>query len=131
MKSLPPYLAIGLGSALGGLARYGCDLLGDALWGAAFPWATIIVNVLGSFIVGLVAALTGRDGRVFMGALARQFVIVGICGGYTTFSAFSLQTVTLLSAGRIAAAAANTGLSLAASLTAVAIGYGIALKLNR
>jgi len=130
MKSLAPYLVIGLGSALGGLARYGCDVLGDALWGPAFPWATIIVNVLGSFVIGLCAALTQRDGHFFMGPLAHQFVIVGICGGYTTFSAFSLQTVTLLLAGRIAAAAANAGLSLVLCLLAVAIGYGSALKLN-
>jgi CrcB protein len=130
MKSLVAYLVIGIGSALGGWLRHACDLLGAALWGSGFPWATILINILGSFVIGLFAALTGPDGRIFIGSLPRQFVMIGICGGYTTFSAFSLQTLDLLRAGRAAAAAANLALSLALCLIAVWSGDAIARKLN-
>jgi fluoride exporter len=130
MKGLAAYLVIGMGSALGGWLRYACDLLGAALWGLGFPWSTILINILGSFVIGLFAALTGPDGRIFIGSLARQFVMLGICGGYTTFSAFSIQTLDLLRAGRALAAGANVALSLALCLLAVWIGHVLAQRLN-
>jgi fluoride exporter len=129
MRVLAAYLLIGIGSGLGGWLRYACDLLGT-LAGASFPWATIGVNTLGSFVIGLFAALTGPDGRIFIGTLPRQFVMIGICGGYTTFSAFSLETLDLLHSGRPAAAGANAALSLALCLLAVAGGDAIARRLN-
>ena len=131
MNPVAAYLSVGLGSALGGAARYGCGLLAAALWPVAFPWMTILINIIGSFIIGLFAALTGPDGRLLVGTLGRQFVMVGLCGGYTTFSAFSLETVVLLRAGRPLAAGANVLLSLALCLIAVWVGHRIARRLNQ
>ena len=113
MRAAAPYLVIAIGSALGGLARYGTGLLAVALWGPGFPWGTIIINVLGSFVIGAFATLTGPDGRLYVGPLGRQLVMVGLCGGYTTFSAFSLETLELIERARPLAAAANIALSLA------------------
>lgn len=131
MNPLITYLVIGIGSALGGLARYGCGLLAVALWGVLFPWGTIIINLVGSFVIGGFATLTGPDGRVYVSPLGRQFVMVGLCGGYTTFSAFSLETLDLLQRGRPLAAAANVGLSLLFGLSAVWLGHVIAQRVNR
>jgi fluoride exporter len=131
MNPLAAYFVIGLGSAIGGAARYGCGVLATALWPVAFPWMTILINIAGSFIIGLFATLTGPDGRLLVGTLWRQFVMVGLCGGYTTFSAFSLDTFTLLRAGRVLAAGANQALSLALCLVAVWFGHRLAQKLNQ
>jgi len=131
MRPLAAYLVIGMGSALGGWLRYACNLFGAALWGTSFPWTTIGVNILGSFVIGLFAALTGPDGRIFIGSLPRQFVMIGICGGYTTFSAFSLETLQLLQVARPFAAAANVCLSLAFGLFAVWLGHALAQRVNR
>ena len=131
MNPVAAYLSIGVGSALGGAARYGCGLLAAALWPVAFPWMTIVINIIGSFVIGLFATLTGPDGRLLVGTLGRQFVMVGLCGGYTTFSAFSLETYDLLRAGRALTAGANAVLSLAFCLIAVWLGHRIARRLNR
>jgi CrcB protein len=131
MKLLATYLIIGLGSALGGVARFGCGGLALALWGPSFPWGTIIVNVLGSFVIGGFATLTGPDGRWLVAPLGRQFVMVGLCGGYTTFSAFSLETFELLRAGRATAAGANAGGSVALCLIAVLAGHLLARRVNQ
>ena len=131
MNPVAAYLSIGVGSALGGAARYGCGLLAAALWPVAFPWMTIVINIIGSFVIGLFATITGPDGRLLVGTLGRQFVMVGLCGGYTTFSAFSLETYDLLRAGRALTAGANAVLSLAFCLIAVWLGHRIARRLNR
>jgi|SRR5690348_13416050 len=131
MNPVVAYLVIGLGSALGGAARYGCGVLAASFWPVAFPWMTIFINTLGSFVIGLFATLTGPDGRVLIGTLWRQFVMVGLCGGYTTFSSFSLETFALLRAGRPLAAGANVVLSLALCLAAVWVGHRIARRLNQ
>jgi CrcB protein len=131
MNLLLTYIVIGIGSALGGLARYGAGMLAVALWGPAFPWGTILINILGSFVIGGFATLTGPDGRVYVGPLGRQFVMVGLCGGYTTFSAFSLESFALLQHGRLLAAAANIALSLVLCLLAVWLGHGLAQKANK
>lgn len=125
------YLIVGLGSALGGLARYGCGLAAMALLGPGFPWGTILVNIFGCLVIGLFATLTGPDGRLLVGTLGRQFVMIGLCGGYTTFSAFSLETFELLRSGQTTAAAANVLLSLAFCLLAVWIGHAAARRLNQ
>lgn len=130
MKLLLTYLVIGIGSALGGVARYGFGLAAAALWGHGFPWGTILINILGSFVIGGFATLTGPDGRLYVGPLGRQFVMVGLCGGYTTFSAFSLESLELLQQGRGAAALANIALSLVLCLLAVWLGHAIAQKVN-
>ena len=89
------YCWIALGSALGGVARYWCSGVAARLFGETFPWGTLFVNVTGSFIIGFFATLTGPDGRIFAGTTTRQFVMIGLLGGFTTFSSFSLQTLNL------------------------------------
>jgi CrcB protein len=131
MSPVVAYLVIGIGSALGGVARYGCGVLAALIWPVAFPWMTIAINVIGSFVIGFFAALTGPDGRVLVGTLGRQFVMVGVCGGYTTFSAFSLETLNLLRSARPLAAGANVALSLGLCLLAVWLGDRIARRLNQ
>ncbi len=92
-------LLVGLGGAAGSLARYWMTMLAAQLVGEAFPWGTLAINVIGSFVIGVFAALTGGDG-VFAGNVSlRLLVMVGICGGFTTFSSFSLQTFLLLRQG--------------------------------
>ena len=113
------YLWIAVGSALGGVARYWCSGVAARLIGETFPWGTIIVNIVGSFIIGFFATLTGPDGRVFADTLTRQFVMIGILGGYTTFSSFSLQTLSLVQDGEWWLAGANIALSVVACLVAV------------
>jgi CrcB protein len=125
------YLWIGLGGALGSMARHWCNGAVGALAGVAFPWGTLVINVLGSFVIGFAAATMSADGRFpAAGGDARQFVMVGICGGYTTFSAFSLQTLTLMQGGQWMAAAGNVGLSVALCLIAVWLGYLAGLMVN-
>lgn len=117
------YLLIALGSALGGMARHWCTVTLANRLGASFPWGTLLVNVVGSFLIGLVAALTLPDGRSGETQTAREFLMVGLLGGYTTFSAFSLQTLTLLRDGKLAYAGANVAVSVAVCLIAVWLGY--------
>ena len=124
------YLWIAVGSALGGMARYWCSGVAARLIGETFPWGTIIVNIVGSFIIGFFAALTGPDGRVYVGTTARQFVMVGFCGGYTTFSSFSLQTLSLMNDGEWFRAGANVGLSVLCCMVAVWIGHLTAMSMN-
>lgn len=125
------YLWIGLGSALGGMARYWCSGFVAERYGETFPWGTIIVNVVGSFIIGFFATLTGPDGRLFVGGTVRQFVMVGICGGYTTFSSFSLQTLNLVRDGDWLRAGVNVVLSVVLCLAAVVVGHMAAAALNQ
>jgi CrcB protein len=124
------YLLIAIGSALGGMARHWCGLAVAARAGTAFPLGTVLINIVGSFLIGLVAALTQADGRWSSAQLTRDFLMVGVLGGYTTFSAFSLQTLNLLRDGKLAYAGANVAVSVGACLIAVWLGYvlGSALK---
>jgi CrcB protein len=125
------YLWVALGGALGSVARYVCTL-GAARWlGTAFPWGTLFVNVAGSFAIGLLAALVSTDGRSALGADARAFVLVGILGGFTTFSSFSLETLSLARGGALGAAASNVGLSLVLCLAGVWLGFLAAAAFNR
>lgn len=87
------YVWIAIGSALGGVARYWCSGIVARMIGETFPWGTLVVNVAGSFIIGFFATLTGPDGRVFASSTTRLFVMFGFCGGFTTFSSFSIQTL--------------------------------------
>ena len=116
--------------AIGGVARYWCSGVAARLIGETFPWGTLIVNVVGSFIIGFFATLTGPDGRVFVGTTARQFVMVGLCGGYTTFSSFSQQTLTLMSDGEWLQASFNIASSVVLCLLAVWLGHIAAFSLN-
>ena len=124
------YLWIGFGSALGGMARYWCTGVMARLLGETFPWGTLLVNVLGSLIIGFFATATAPDGRLFVGAEMRQFFMIGLLGGYTTFSSFSLQTLSLLNDGEWLYAGLNIGLSVIVCLLAVWIGHSIAVHYN-
>jgi CrcB protein len=112
------------------MARYWCSGVAARMIGETFPWGTLIVNVVGSFIIGFFATLTGPDGRWFVGSTERLFVMVGICGGYTTFSSFSLQTLNLLRDGEWLYAGCNIVASVVLCLLAVWIGHVAASSFN-
>ena len=124
------YFWVMLGSALGGGARFFVSGLAAQHIGQTFPIGTLIVNVTGSFVIGFFASLTAPDGRVFVGSDARQFVMTGLCGGYTTFSSFSLQTLNLARDGENLLAGANVVLSVVLCLLAVWAGFIAANALN-
>jgi len=105
-------------------------LSGNSL-SVAFPWGTLTVNVLGSMVIGIVAALTSPDGRWLVAPGIRQFLMLGVLGGFTTFSSFSLQTLELLRDGEWFMASANILLSVAVCLIAVWIGFALGSTLNR
>jgi fluoride exporter len=130
MKAMKAYVWIAIGSAIGGVARYWCSGVAARLIGETFPWGTLIVNVVGSFIIGFFATLTAPDGRVFASSTTRQFVMVGLCGGYTTFSSFSLQTLNLMNDGEWLQVGANISASVVLCLLAVWIGHVLAMSLN-
>lgn len=124
------YLWIFIGGGLGTLARFAASGLVARLVGETFPWGTIVVNVSGSFLIGVVATLAAPDGRLFLSPETRQFILLGLFGGYTTFSSFSLQTLTLARDGEWLQAGANVLLSVALCLVAVWLGYLLATNLN-
>lgn len=113
---------VAAGAALGGVARYGLSGLIARGFGETFPWGTLIVNVVGSFLIGVIAVVTGPDGRLLVGTAARQFMMVGVLGGFTTFSSFSLQTLTLIQDGEWLYAAGNVLSSVLFCLAAVWLG---------
>jgi fluoride exporter len=125
------YLWIAFGSGIGGVCRY---VLGG--WvarqaGADFPWGTLLVNILGCTFIGWFAAMTGPDGRILASTRTRQFVMVGICGGFTTFSSFSLETLNLLRDGEAGRAVANMSLSVGLCMLGVWLGHLLATTMNR
>ena len=124
------YVAIAVGAALGSVARHLCGVAALALFGPAFPVGTLGVNVAGSFVIGLYATLTEPDGRVFATPAMLQGVMGGFCGGFTTFSSFSLQTLDLMRSGAMARAAANVALSVLLCVAAVALGHAIDARFN-
>ena len=95
------WLWVGFGGALGSVARFWLAGTVAALTGPQFPWGTLLINVAGSFVIGWFGAMTGSTGSVNVPGEVRLFVMVGICGGFTTFSSFSLQTLELLQSGEI------------------------------
>jgi fluoride exporter len=111
------YAAVAAGSALGALARFLCSLALTGLLGPAFPWGTLAVNGLGSFLIGLYATVSEPGGRLPAGPAWRHFVIAGFCGGFTTFSIFSLETLLLV--------------EVALWLVSVWIGHRIGSRMNR
>ena len=125
------YFWVALGGAIGSVARLWLSVQVGLLTGLGFPWGTILVNVIGSLVIGFVATLTGPNGRVVVPIDAQAFVMVGLCGGFTTFSAFSLQTLELARDGRLLHAGANILLSVVLCLTAVALGHWLATLFGR
>jgi CrcB protein len=93
------WVAVAVGGAIGSMARFWLAGAMMALTGPRFPWGTLLINVLGSFLIGLVAGMTLAPPRVGLHPDVRIFLMTGICGGFTTFSAFSLQTLELMQGG--------------------------------
>lgn len=125
------FLWIGLGSALGGMARYGCSGLAARYIGVTFPWGTLIVNIVGSLIVWFLATLAVADGRLLLSPDARTFLMVGVCGGFTTFSSLSLETLNLARDNEWLWASANVLFSVVLCLAAVWLGHIGAAALSR
>jgi len=120
------YLYVALGGALGTLARFWLANWMAVVTGAEFPWGTLLINILGSFVISFFGFLTGTAARFAVPYDARVFVTVGICGGFTTFSSFSLQTVDLLRVGQPARALLYVAASVILCLAACALGFAAA-----
>lgn len=125
------YLWIAIGGALGSVARFWFSGFVAQRVGETFPFGTILVNVTGSFAIGFFATLTSPDGRVLVSPSFRQFFMIGICGGYTTFSSFSLQTLNLANDGEWLYAGMNVVFSVILCLVAVWLGHLAASALGR
>jgi len=125
------YLWIALGSALGGAGRYWCSGVIARHIGETFPWGTLVVNVLGSLLIGLVATLSDPDGRLLMSPTLRQFFMLGLFGGFTTFSSFSLQVLNLVRDGQWVSASLYILLSVALCLVGVWLGHSLGIAINR
>ena len=121
-------MLVAVGGGIGSVLRYLIGLLTAAAWGGGFPWGTILINVVGSFVIGLVASATLEGGLLPDSPALRGFVMVGICGGFTTFSSFSLQTLELLRGGRAGLAVLNVALSVVVCFAAVAAGYQVGAR---
>ncbi len=123
---MSPWLAVALGSALGGVGRYGLSRLWPWVPGG-WPTATMTVNLLGSFAIGLLSVvLSARAGGA---ETARLFWLTGVLGGFTTYSAFALETVTLAGAGEAMRAAAYVAVTVLACLVAAFAGRALGLML--
>ena len=125
------YLWVALGSALGGSARYALSGVVANWFGATFPWGTLIVNITGCFVIGIFNALTGPDGPLWVPSNIRIFVMVGMCGGYTTFSSFSLEFLNLMRIGEWLQAVAYILASVIFCLVGVSLGHVSGLLLHR
>lgn len=128
---LKTYLAVMLGGAVGTALRFALSNWFASHYGETFPVGTIVVNVTGCFVIGLFAALTGPDGVFLASPLTRQAVMIGVLGGYTTFSSFSLQTLHLFNGGEWLRAGWNVLLSVILCLVAVWLGQLTASLINQ
>jgi CrcB protein len=126
------YLWVALGGALGSVARYALGGFLAEKVGVSFPWGTLAVNVSGSFLIGILAGVTLPEGRLDPSArtFATQFLMIGVCGGYTTFSSFSLQTLNLLRDREWLYAGGNVVLSVVLCMVAVWLGWMIGTTFN-
>ena len=125
------YLWVALGSALGGMARYGCSGWAARTFGSAFPWGTLLVNVLGSSLIGFLSASAAPGARWLLPPDTRALLMIGLCGGFTTFSSFSLETLNLVRDGEWLWAAANIVFSVVVCLVFVWLGHAGGAALNR
>ena len=122
------YLIVAAGGALGAMARYGTDSMVNRWAGLGFPWGTVTVNLVGSLVLGLLigAAVHG----LHLGQEMRALIVTGFLGAFTTFSTFSLETVELMSGGRVAAGLANAALSVAGCLVAASVGLAVGSRIT-
>jgi fluoride exporter len=128
------YLWVAIGGALGSMARYGIGGFVSEKFasGSSFPWGTLVVNVTGSFVIGFLGAVTAAEGKMTPQSrvFATQLLITGVCGGYTTFSSFSLQTLNLLRDREWLYAGGNILLSVICCMIAVWLGYVLGSMFN-
>ncbi len=124
------YIWVALGSAAGGLTRYWASGVVANRIGLSFPWDTLFINVTGSLIIGFLAGLSEPEGRWLLGPYGRSLLMIGFCGGYTTFSSFSLQTYNLLRDREWLYAFGNAVLSVTLCVISAWIGFAIAQSLN-
>ena len=130
LENMANYLLVGLGGAIGSILRFWFSGLVGRHFGETFPWGTLLVNISGSFAIGFFATLTGQEGRWLVNPSGRQFFMIGVCGGYTTFSSFSLQTLNLMEDGEWLYAGANAFLSVLLCLAGVWLGHLLAAMIN-
>ena len=128
MGAILTWIVVAAGSAIGGVSRYGVGLLAARLWGQGFPVGTLLINIVGSFIIWLYGTLTLANGAMPASSDMRAFVMIGFCGGFTTFSSFSLQTLELFRAGETFEAGLYILLSNALCLAGVFLGYWLATR---
>lgn len=129
MEQLTDYLVVGLGGALGTMGRYWLgDIIGRRY--ATFPVGTLVINVTGSFLIAFFSSLTVPESRFMVSPRSRAFFMTGICGGYTTFSSFSLQTLGLAQDGEWLYAGAYIALSVILCLLAAWAGHVAAVSLR-
>ena len=118
------WLAVGIGGALGSLARHAVNMYFVHVLESSVPYATATVNLVGSFVIGLLAGLIAHT-TVGMSVNVRTFVFVGLLGGFTTFSSFALDTLALSQGGQVATAFWNVALQVVLGLAAVYGGYSV------
>jgi len=131
LRDLWTTLCIGAGGAVGTIMRFWLSGVVARSFGERFPMGTLVINVTGSFVIGLFATVAGPEGRMMARPLTRQVFMIGVCGGYTTFSSFSLQTLNLARDGQWGYALLNIGLSLLLCLGGVWLGFLLGETLNR
>lgn len=127
MSAWKTYLAVGIGSGIGSALRYGVSLASFATLGGYFPWGTLIVNILGSCLIGWLAAVISRSPRRQL-ARFQPLLVAGFCGGFTTFSLFSLETLHLVQLGQAWIALVYILVSLPLWLGAAVLGERMALS---
>jgi CrcB protein len=118
-----------LGGFFGGISRFFVSGFVGRRIGETFPWGTLIVNVSGAFVIGILAGLARSRGGIFSGEMFRDLVFIGLLGGYTTVSSFCLQTLNLALDGQGLQAALNTVLSAGLCIAAVSAGFAAAVRL--
>ena len=132
MEVVKSYFWVAVGSMIGGMSRFWLSNVVAEKIGGFFPWGTVVINITGSFVIGVFAALTMSEGRLNTSrSFVVQFCMVGICGGYTTFSSFSLQTLNLLREKQWLWAGGNVVISVVACIMAVWLGFMLGQAINR
>jgi len=116
------YAAVMIGGAIGSALRYGLSTWIAEATHSTFPWGTLAINVIGSLVIGFFTGLTGPDGPLLVSPIIRAFITIGILGGFTTFSSFSLQTMLLVQDSQWLSAAGNVLSSVALCLLATSLG---------